>query len=394
MKSPVTTTRGLRRAGIASVFALASLTLAACASDTDAGAEAPSETAEATTSAESTASAESSLADVMKAQDAYEIPSEPIDASSLAGTTVYYIPVTAQAPQFAAMGVEVTAALGTVGIDVQVCDGQGNPSAIAKCFTQAVNADADAILADAIAYGFAMNSVEEARSAGVPVIIGNQVADPSITLDDTLGWIEGPSSGMTADMLTWAAEDSGGEAHILINMSTDGTTPKAYVDTATEALAESCPACVVTINGVTTASFDLVASSTSAALLKDPSIDYVFPQFEQFLQVTAGGVQSAGRDDVTLMTGSAQIGALQELETGGQLRAVQGVASFYQAWVYSDAAMRMALGMELPEYTIPYRIFTADTMDDVQVTEEAQASGEWYGPTTFKDDFKALWGAQ
>ena len=52
----------------------------------------------------------------------------------------------------------------------------------------------------------------------------------------------------------------------------------------------------------------------------------------------------------------------------------------------------MMLGVEVPEYEIPIRLFTRDNVGEIAVTPEAEASGEWYGPTDYPDDFKTLWG--
>ena len=381
-----------RRYAVASTIAAAALTLAACSDGTEApeASQAPS-----TPGATEAMAPDSALAEFMKPRDAYPIPADTIDASSLTGETVYYIPITQQSPQFAVTGPQLTEALESVGINVQTCNGQANPTEITKCITQAVNAGAIGIVADAISYAMVSTSFDDARAAGVPVIIGNQVPYPEAPADETLAYVEGGGSEMSTILLEWAAEDAGADADILINQSMDGMTPGLYIADATEALAAACPECITTVNEVSSANFDLIPSSTSAALLKDPDIGYVFSQFAQYLQPTAQGVETAGKtSSVVGMTGSVQLGGLQALEAGGFLQVASGQASAFHGWVYADAAMRLALGMELPEYEVPVRLFTADTMADVDLSQEGEASGAWYGPVTFKDDFKALWGAQ
>lgn len=54
--------------------------------------------------------------------------------------------------------------------------------------------------------------------------------------------------------------------------------------------------------------------------------------------------------------------------------------------------MRLMLGTDVPEYTIPVRLFTRDTIGSVELTSDAEQSGVWFGPVTFRDDFKKLWG--
>ena len=56
--------------------------------------------------------------------------------------------------------------------------------------------------------------------------------------------------------------------------------------------------------------------------------------------------------------------------------------------------MRLMSGTPVPSYTIPVRLFTRDSVKSVQLTDAAQQSGEWFGPSTFTGDFLKLWGLQ
>lgn len=398
MDSPATRRRRPRAARPATIGTLAavaavSLTLAACSDDSTAT---PSAAGSGGASASGGSDLDAALAQYLQPLDAYPVPTEPVaDVSSLKGKTVYYIPITQQSPQFAVTGPALTEALSTVGVDVQTCNGNATPTDISACLTQAVNADAIAIVADAISYGMASNAMDAARKAGIPVIIGNQVADPDHPADETLAYVEGGGAKMQEVLAQWAAADSGGTANVLINQSMDGKTPPVYVQAGVDTYTSVCPGCTVTINEVTSANFSLIPSSTSSALLKDPDITYVESQFAQYLQQTQAGVEQAGRtSSVKGMTGSVQLGGLQALASGGFLAAATGQASAFHGWAFADAALRLTLGDPLPEYTIPVRLFTADTIGDVTLTDAAEASGEWFGPTDFPDQFAALWGVK
>ncbi|PUB32299.1 monosaccharide ABC transporter substrate-binding protein (CUT2 family) [Promicromonospora sp. AC04] len=374
----------LLRVLAASAAALTLLTLPACSAAEPTGAGAGGELTV-------------DLSEFLEPLDAYPVPTEPVeDVASLEGKTVYYIPITQQSPQFGVTGPALAEALGTVGIDVQTCNGNGTPTDISACLNQAVNQGAVAIVADAISYAMAANAFDAARAAEVPVIIGNQVPDPEHPADETLAYLEGDAgAAMQVALARWVAQDSGGTANVLINQSVDGKSPGVFVDAGEAEYAEICPDCKVTINEVTSANFSMIPSSTSSALLQNPDVTYVESQFAQYLQPTQTGVQQSGRTgSIKGLTGSAQVGALQALESENFLAAASGQASAYRGWAYGDAVLRLALGTELPEYTVPVRLFTADNIGDVTLTEEAEASGEWFGPATFRDDFTALWGAQ
>ncbi|UOE43305.1 sugar ABC transporter substrate-binding protein [Agromyces larvae] len=380
-----------RARGILAAGAIA-VTAAALVGCSEAGAEPPA----ATTGSESNvdSSLDAALEAVSSPLDAYPIPSEPIDGvADLAGQTVYYVPITLQSPQFSIVSAQLTEALGNVGIDVQVCDGKGNPSDIGSCIGQGTQAGAAAIVTDAVPYGLAANALDAAQAAGIPVIIANQIADENHPTSETLGFVPAGGSDQEVAIAQWITKDSDGTANILMNRTADGPSQKAYVQAGLDELEQICPDCTVTINDVSSSNFPQVTPSVSAALLNDPTIGYVVNDFAQFLQPTQGGVQAAGMiDSVKGVTGSVGVGGLQALASGTYLYAATGQANAYQGWVEADLALRLITGTPAPEYTIPVRLFTRDNIDSIELTEEAEASGEWFGPTTFRDDFLALWG--
>ncbi|WP_151775337.1 sugar ABC transporter substrate-binding protein [Streptomyces abyssomicinicus] len=364
-------------------IALLAGTLTACGGDS-----------EATGSADAAPSsaAGDELATAMKPLDAYPVPTEKLDkVDSLAGRTIFYIPITKQAPQFTTTEKTLTAAAEAAGLRVQVCDGKGTPTDIGGCIGQATDAGAAAVIADAIPYKLAGNGLDAAQKAGIPVVISNQVPDPAHPASKTLTWVPVPGGEQQVRLFDWITADSRGKANILINQSSDGPSPAAYVAEGRATLEKNCPNCKLTVNQVTSSNFALIPSSTSAALLKDPAITYVDSQFEQYLQPTQGGVQQASRTDIKVVTGSVSLGGMKAVKSGS-LAAATAQAAAYQGWVNTDAALRLILGQPVPEYTIPTRLFTKDNIGDVELTEEAELSGEWFGPAGFSEDFKKLWG--
>ncbi|TFV95205.1 hypothetical protein E4M00_16050 [Leifsonia flava] len=348
-----------------------------------------------TTASGANADLAADVAQLQEPLDAYPVPTEPIPgAAALAGETVYYIPISLQAPQFGVTQQALTDALNTVGMNIQVCDGKGTPTDIGACIIQATEADAASIITDAIPYGLGQNAFDAAQAAGIPVIISNQVPDAAHPASPTLAYIATAGSAMQVALSQWIALDSGGDADVLINQSTDGSSSAVYTAAGEEEFARVCADCTVAVNEVSTSTFTLVPSSTSSELLRNPDIGYVFSQYEQFLQPTQTGVQQAGlADSIKGLTGAAQLGALQMLASDNFLYAAAAQASAFQGWVDADAAIRLSLDLELPEYTIPVRLFTRDSIGGVPLTEEAQRSGEWFGPTTYTKDFTELWMA-
>lgn len=324
---------------------------------------------------------------------AYPVPTTPVkNVSSMSGKTIYYIPISQQAPQFTVTANALTAAAKTVGMKVQVCDGKGEPSSIAACVSQGTQAKAAAIIADAIPVVLDANGFGAAQQAGIPVIIANNVPDKGFPQSKTLAYV-GYNAGsvMEADLAKWITMNSGGKANVLVNLDTDGPSPAAFAAAGTKVFSTECPACKITTNKVSSSNFTLVPSSTSAALLQNPAITYVESEYEQFLQTTQSGIQQTSRQ-VTTVDGAAQLDSVKAVASG-TVAAAAGQASAYEGWVLLDATLRMNLGDTLPDYSIPVRLFTKDTVTAADQTEQAQDSGSWFGPTSYTTAFKKLWGA-
>lgn len=317
-KAPLTRGRRVRVLAAAATAGILAVGLAACSSDSGSGSttSAAAGGGSAAASAGGSAAAGSSDLDALEQPlAAYPVPTESIgDVSSLKGKTVYYIPITQQSPQFAVTQQALTEALDTVGVSVQVCDGKGTPTDVSACITQATEAKAGTIVTDAVSYKIATNAIDAAQAANIPVIISNQIADDSHPASKTLAYIPGGGSAMQEALAQWVIADSGGSANVLINQSTDGPSPAAFVAAGKQVYEQECPGCTVTINEISSANFSLIPSSTSSALLQNPDINYVESQFEQYLQPTQSGVEQAGKTDaVKGLTGSAQLAGLQAL---------------------------------------------------------------------------------
>jgi len=371
-------------------LAAAALLLAACSSG-------GSGTGAATTTGSSSNSALATKVAALEKTGSYPIPSGSIaNVASLRGKTVFYIPITQQSPQFAVTQAALQVAFGKVGITLQVCNGNATPTGISACLSQATSAKAAAIITDAIPYVLAANAFAAAEAAGIPVLNTNQIPDSSHPASAKLGYIYAAGTAQMDAVADWIADNSGGKASVLINESTDGPAPVAFVTAALKEFKSVCPGCTVTINKISSANFSLIPSSTSSALLKVPNVGYVVSEFDQYLQPTLGGVQQAGKiASVKGVSGAAQLSGLQMLSGKNFLYAEVGQASAYQGWVDADAVLRMMTGTAgnaLPGYTIPIRLFTRDNIGDIALTAAAQNSGVWFGSSDYTQSFLKLWG--
>ncbi|MFJ7213044.1 sugar ABC transporter substrate-binding protein [Amycolatopsis sp. NPDC098790] len=324
----------------------------------------------------------------------YPLPTAELTrTASLRGKTVYYVPVTQQAPQFTVTANALKDALTAAGLTLQVCNGGSNPSQISACVSQATAANAGAVITDSIPYALAANALNAARAKGIPVLVTDQIPDPAHPADATLGYVQGAGGDMLRAVADWIIADSGGTAKVLINQSTDSPSTVSYVEQAKQEFSGKCPGCTVVVNPISSANYSLIASSTSSAVLRNPGVNYVVSEFDQYLQPTLQGVQQSGRmSSIKGVSTAAQLSGLQMLAAKNFLHVDAGQGSAYQGWVSADAALRLMLKEPLPTYTIPLRLFTRDNVGSVEVTAAAEASGAWFGPTDYPQRFKTLWG--
>lgn len=375
----------------AGAAALAAMLLTACS---------PGTTDDSDSTGGATAGGDSPVADVIadvetatQARDSFELPTDPVDVSALAGKTVYYIPLTAQISVFQLYGEKLGEALDAAGVNLQICDGGANPSQIAGCIDQAVGASAAAIVADNVPYGMAANAFEAARGQGIPVLIANQIPDPGAPADESLAYLPGPATEMITSVADWIIADSDGQATVVLQKVTDNPSTIAWAEAAEQELADRCPDCTVVVNEVSAANFPVIPSSTSSAILQNPDTGYVLAEFEHFVQPTIGGVQQTpNAANITIVASAATLTGLQMIDDGGPLQASAGQNFSFQGWATADAIFRMVAGQEVPEYDISFRLFTQDNVGDLDLSEDGEASGDWYGPTDYTDEFTALWG--
>ena len=393
--APSRATRSPRRL-VPAALGIAAITLAAaaCSSASSSSGGSGGSGGSGTTSAANSglAHAKSAVASAEK-QSTYQVPTGKLSGvSGLRGKTVYYVPITQQAPQFATTAAGLKQALATAGISLQVCNGNSNPSQVSACISQATGARAGAIITDSIPYGLAANALSAAQAKGIPVIITDQVVDSAHPASKSLAYLYDPGPKQLVEAADWIIADSAGKAKVLINESTDSPSTLSYVAAAQAEFKKYCSGCTVAINKISSANFSLIGSSTSSALLSNPGIDYVLPEFEQYLQPTTGGIQQSGKAaSIKVVTSAAQIDSLQELKAK-QLAAAAGQSSGYQGWVDADAALRMMLKQSVPQTTVPTRLFTTGNIASLTLTDAAQTSGTWYGSTSYQQAYQKLWG--
>jgi ribose transport system substrate-binding protein len=380
----------------AGAAAIGVLALAGCSS-VQAQQQASDSSASAPTSASAdlaAAAAQQAVSAATQEVPAFTAPGPALkNAASLNGKTVYFVPATYQVPVFQALKASLDGALAPAGIKLEVCDGKANPSSMASCMQQAIDAKAAAIITGSIPQDLVPVAFESAARAGIPVVDTMTApagpGDPSKIAYLTPNYIALQSLSASS-----VIADSNAAAHVLYIEITD--TPATVIWAEQGALAtykKSCPKCEVTVIQANTGQLDKLPSLVTSELTKNPTINYVQTEVDFTVQPVVEGLQSANATSVRIAGMDGTLATLQMLKGGQFVHSEIGFNADALAWYAADDALRMMTGQPANiNVNFPYqRLFTAANVGGLTLTPEAEKSGEWYGPTDYRDGFLKLW---
>ncbi len=324
----------------------------------------------------------------------YPVPTTGVSGvSKLKGRTVYYIPLDSHIPGFVVTAATMKVALAKAGLNFQECDGQGNPTAIAACVSQAQGAGAAGIILDAIPYGMVQNALDSAKSKGVPIIIADQYPPSGTTNTSQVTYVPGVVNQPT-QIAWWLIADSGGKASAIIGEEEDSPSSVQYVTNALPVFKQYCPDCHVVVKPITASMSDQqITASVTSNVQTDPTAQYYYTEFEDSLQDTVSGIQASGKgSSVGIAVAGGSVNGLGLLKSGQLVKAVVAVDQAYAGWSLTDEILRMATKSGPVTETFPSRLFTAQNIGSIQVTSAAQASGAWFGGNSYQAAFAKLWG--
>jgi ribose transport system substrate-binding protein len=369
----------------------ASVAVAGCGSSSNnSSSSASGSSASATPSG--VATAQKQVAALSATTASYPVPASNVTGvQKLKGETVYYIPLVQQIPGFVVTAATMKTALAKAGLKLQVCNGQGQPTAVAACVQQAVGAKAAGIITDAIPYGMAANALGAAKAKGIPVIVADQYPPAGHTNTNQLSYVAGVVN-QPSQIAWWMIANSKGKANAIIAEEADSPSSMQYVTNSLPIYKKYCPGCTITVKKITASTNSLLASATSSNLLANPSATYYYTEFEDSLQPTVQGIQQSGKSGISLSVAGGSVDGLGLLKGNSVVKAVVVVDQAYAGWALTDEILRMATKSGPVNETFPSRLFTTQNISSIQVTPAAQASGAWFGNSSYQSDFEKLWG--
>jgi len=156
-----------------------------------------------------------------------------------------------------------------------------------------------------------------------------------------------------------------------------------------------CPKCKVTVIETSTGQLSKLPSLISSALIKNPKITWIQAEFDSLVQPIVTGLQSSPRrSQIKIVSMDGSLPILQLLKAKRNVVADYGYNLNAFGWYMADQALRMMAGQSsLQNVQFPYtRLFQYANTSRINLTPEAQNTGEWYGSTDYQAGFKKLWG--
>lgn len=380
-----------RKAAVATA-ALSAVLIALTGCSSAQGGGAPADSSGGTTDAGAIAAAQEQVEKYSGIVDGF-MPTDPLsDPSALSGKSVVYIPAVAQLPFFATSYEAVKAAFAEVGMKADICDGAANPATTSACLDQALNSGAAGVIMDAISPEIAQESFDKVVASGMPVVLGN-IPTPAGSPDNVA--TVGPDTTLAVSLAADAViVDSEGAANVVTVRFIDSPVTEEWHDNgALPAFADSCPGCKVTTVDIKTPDMASLPAKIAAKLLADPSVDYLLPSLAPAVVSTTQGATDAGREGMPLASTATTVSDLQQIAAEGGLFASVGWDVVRTSWYEADVVMRKILGQDVDatQYVSPVRVFTADNIGDLDVSQAGWDSSNWFGGAGYQDEFRALW---
>jgi ribose transport system substrate-binding protein len=305
-----------------------------------------------------------------------------------AGASIFNIPCPLSFEACTATANGMKTAAEALGYKYQQCDSGSSPEAPTQCFTNAVNAKPDVIIAQAVGSNIAADGFAAAKKAGIPVV-GFATGDPAdgklaqVQVADTLCNDQGK---ILADAII---ADSSGDANLLF---LDDTAIACDIQRSEGFEAEFkkvCPDCEFS-----KLTFDAqklqqqLPQQLQAEMDKNPNLNWIVGANDAPAAVAVTQVMQAGKQDQINVAGMDGQPTNVTYMLDKEVQKYDLTVPFADSpWAAVDAAARIYSGEEAPaSIPLPNYLLTWDNVADLGPTKT------YSGPDDYQEQYKALWG--
>jgi ribose transport system substrate-binding protein len=336
--------------------------------------------------------------DAASSEPEFTLDAPAIDASKIAGKTVFNVPLSSEIPYVAAVDDEIERVVEAHGGKYVEFPNSGQPSEWAAGISQAISVKADVII---LSQGpdpkVLIPQLERAEKAGIPVVlshlysVGEELPAEVADLVDATTNVDFAEAGRL--MVDAAIAQTDGAVHALV-VSSDEVAPSKGITAAIEEQFEKrCPdACSVEVTNVPLVDWGTQLSTvTQTTLQKNPDINWVLPLYDSMSLGVISGINSAGKGStvgVASYNGTPDI--LKLIQDGGPMKVDVGESTAWLGRAAADQAFRLLVDTEPVaggDVKTPLRVFTEDNVDEAGTPPEASKG---YGDA-YVTGYDALW---
>lgn len=325
---------------------------------------------------------------------AFTPPGSPIVASKLKGKTVMVVQDNTVADALVQITKGIQAAGQLLGINVLTYNGQNIISTIEQGVQQGINQKVDAIMLVGIATSLVPSSVAAADAAKIPVIsvLPSQpdLTAPGQGYGNGIFGGSGPSYTELGRLMadTAIVDSNGGPIN---SAAIDFNNPgELAVIGGIKSVFSSCPSCkILSTQDIEPQNWATkITGATSALILANPNLNYIFPTADTMAIFAVPGVsQSGAAGKVSVVTEDGDSGVLSLIQKGTVLAADPGYSTPWIGWEAMDQALRAMSGMQPGNPVVPIRYLDKSNLTGVDVTSLSTLYGNAYIA-----GYKKLWG--
>lgn len=273
-----------------------------------------------------------------------------------------------------------------------------NPLKAAPAVQEALNKNPDAIFISGIDPAYFEAQAKEAIKKEIPIFNGFSTEEPDPKVNGVhMNYLSAHGYGLEGKQIaSWAINDSGGEAEVLIVSVPEYPIVVAQTEAAEEQYAE-CTGCSsgsldVTVEDITGGK---IPAKVVAYLQENPGVNYIHFTFGDLVPGVEAAMEAAGvGSDVKFVGVQSNPTIIQELVDGTKVTAWTAQPQQFSGWFSMDGAVRYFGGEPLTEYQLSGEVPTW-VIDTPEAAEELiAAGGEWAGPEGFQEQYEELWGVK
>lgn len=389
---------------LALLVAACALSVAGCGSDDASSDDAGSRQQTASITPETRRAIEAGYAGVFR--------EPPADAPAIEpGKNIWFVPSSSSITNFRAPGA-IHSAARQVGWDLTECDGRFSPDTQVNCIRQAIADRADAIVLYVIDCVNVKAALQDARSAGIPVVSGQgsdcvDVDPDEPKLFDAATRFQAVDSDVPVryvDFLKneWAqivalslVEGTGGDAKILDIVQTDLHVTVEQDKGVRRYIERYCPGCeiVATIEHTGAEIGAPLQQKIEQELARHPEIDAIVNPYDVVTRVSMAAVKATGREDEIFNVGvEGDIAVLDAIRRGdGTVDSATALSTNWDQYAVIDALNRLFHGEKEPPDGWP----TGNGTQIVDAERNVQPAGQKFEPEIdYREAYLKAWGVR